>query len=173
MRKDTPRYTKKDEPIRMTPGILDAETYGVRTTASDMVRFIEANMGRIDLDDDVRKAVTETHTGYYSVGAMTQDLIWEQYAYPVDLDDLLAGNSTDVSYKPNAATEITPPLPPRKDVWINKTGSTNGFGAYVAFVPEKGLGIVLLANKNYPVDARVTAAHRILTKLGGSAPPGD
>ncbi len=166
-------YTKKDEPIRMTPGILDAETYGVRTTASDMVRFIEANMGRIALDDDVQKAVTETHTGYYRIGAMTQDLIWEQYAYPVDLDDLLAGNSAEVSYKPNVVTEITPPLSPREDVWINKTGSTNGFGAYVAFVPVKGLGIVLLANKNYPADARVTAAHQILTKLGGDAHPGN
>jgi beta-lactamase class C len=166
-------YTRKDEPIRMTSGVLDAEAYGVRTTAGDMVRFIEANMGRIDLDDDVRKAVTATHTGYYRVGAMTQDLIWEQYAYPVDLDDLLAGNSAEVSQKPNAATEITPPLSPREDVWINKTGSTNGFGAYVAFVPEKKLGIVLLANKNYPVDARVTAAHQILTKLGDAAQPGN
>jgi beta-lactamase class C len=164
-------YTKKDEPIRMTPGILDAQAYGVRTTASDIVRFIEANMGRIDLDDDVQKAVTETHTGYYRVGAMTQDLIWEQYAYPVDLDDLLTGNSDEVSYKPNAVTEIAPPLSPRKDVWINKTGSTNGFGAYVAFVPAKGLGIVLLANKNYPMDARVTAAHQILTKLDSDAQP--
>ncbi len=159
-------YTKKDEPIRMTPGVLDAEAYGVRTTAGDLVRFIEANMGRIDLDDDVQKAVTATHTGYYRIGAMTQDLIWEQYTYPVALDDLLIGNSAQVSYKPNAVTEITPPLSPRDDVWINKTGSTNGFGAYVAFVPEKSLGIVLLANKNYPVDARVTAAHQILVKLG-------
>lgn len=164
-------YTKKDQPIRMTPGVLDSEAYGVRTTAGDLVRFIEANIGRLDLDADVQKAIAETHTGHYKLGAMTQDLIWEQYEYPVELKDLLTGNSPQVSYKPNAVSTIDPPMPPRKDVWINKTGSTNGFGAYIAFVPQKELGIVLLANKNYPMDARVTAAYRILTELSGPLGP--
>ena len=70
-----------------------------------------------------------------------------------------------MAFHATLVTEIKPPEKPREDVWINKTGSTNGFGAYVAFVPEKRLGIVILANKNYPNDVRVTAAYNILTAI--------
>jgi beta-lactamase class C len=135
-----------------------------------MLRFVEANLGLIPFDENLQGAITATHIGYYGVGSMTQDLIWEQYRYPVDLADLLAGNSPKVSYEANPVVRIDPPSPPQDDVLINKTGSTNGFGTYVAFVPGKKIGIVLLANKNYPIDARVTAAYEILTGLNGRTP---
>ena len=158
-------YTDEDSPVRMKPGLLWQEAYGIRSTAADMTRFLRANMGLIPLDPQLQRAITATHTGYFEAGVMTQDLIWEQYPYPADLSTLLAGNSYAMIFKATPATRISPPERPRQDVWINKTGSTNGFGAYVAFIPAKRLGIVILANKSYPIDARVTAAYQILSTL--------
>lgn len=158
-------YTKQGAPIRLGRGMLWAQAYGVKTTAGDMLRFIEANMHLAAVDDTWQRAVTQTHTGYYRAGPMTQDLIWEQYASPVALDALLQGNSAAVILNPTPVSRIVPPQAPSKDVWINKTGSTNGFGAYVAFVPRQQLGIVLLANKNFPIDERVRAAYRILSAI--------
>ena len=149
----------------MTEGVLSSEAYGVKTTAADLIRFVQANMNMIKLDEKVQRAITDTHTGYFQAGVITQDLIWEQYPYPVELKTLLEGNSSRMAMEATPATSITPPQQPRKDVWINKTGSTNGFGAYVAFIPQKQIGIVILANKNYPNEDRVTIAHRILTQF--------
>jgi beta-lactamase class C len=158
-------YTKDGAPIRMAPGVLSSEAYGVKTTAADMIRFVEANMDLIQVDEKLQRAIVNTHTGYFKAGPMTQDLIWEQYPYPVTLNALLEGNSSAMVLNATPVVEIKPPQDPKDDVWINKTGSTNGFGAYVAFIPQKRLGIVILANKNFPIDARVTAAYQILTSL--------
>jgi beta-lactamase class C len=158
-------YTDADKPRRMSLGPLEAEAYGIRTTAPDMLRFVDANMNLIHLNETFGQAIMKTHTGYYRIGTMTQDLIWEQYDYPVPLAALLQGNSAAVIFEEQKVRAIDPPSRPSKNVWINKTGSTSGFGAYVAFVPQKMMGIVLLANKSYPIEARVTAAYRILTRL--------
>ncbi|OWV84767.1 class C beta-lactamase [Rhizobium sp. N122] len=157
-------YKRSGEPARMTPALLSAEAYGVKSTAGDMIRFVGANMGLVKLDEKLQQAVTDTHIGYFKAGAMTQDLIWEQYAYPAALNDVLEGNSPAM-LKTMPVSQLQPPMQPRDDVWINKTGSTNGFGAYVAFIPRGRLGIVILANKNYPNEDRVAAAYQILTAL--------
>lgn len=160
-------YKRTGEPARLTPAILSSEAYGVRSTATDMIRFVNANMGLEKLDGKLQQAIANTHAGYFSVGAMTQDMIWEQYAYPAALKTLIETNSGAL-LKTVPVSEISPPMKPRGDVFINKTGSTNGFGAYVAFIPEQKLGIVILANKNYPNEDRVAVAYEILNGLKSS-----
>lgn len=158
-------YTDNQTPIRMKPGMLADEAYGVRTTASDMLRFVQENIDPSDLPRTVRQAILQTHTGYFHAGPMTQDLIWEQYPYPVPLPTLQDGNSPNMIFKPMRVTAIDPPQPPTQNAWLNKTGSTNGFATYVAFVPSQRVGVVLLANKSYPIADRVSAAYRILASV--------
>jgi len=162
-------YSKANKPIRANPGVFDSETYGVRTSAADLIRFVEANIHPHSLEPSMRRAVEGTHLGYFKIGDMTQGLGWEQYAYPVTLGRLLAGNSETMSRKPNAATQLSAPHEPSAPTLFNKTGSTNGFGAYALFVPAKKIGLVMLANKNFPIPARVTAAHAVLEALAAEA----
>lgn len=157
-------YSKEEKPIRVTPGVLAAEAYGIKTGSADLLKFVEANMG-YQGDAAVKSALALTHTGFYSVGEMSQGLGWESYAYPVTEQALLVGNSPAVSLKANPVTRFAAPKAMGEQVLYNKTGSTNGFGSYVAFVPAKGIGIVMLANRNYPIEARVKAAHAILRQL--------
>jgi len=161
-------YTADGSPVRLAPRLLWSEAYGIRATAADVLVFLEANMKMLTLGAELQRAITETHRGYFKSGSLTQDLIWEQYPKPVKLKALLKGNSRAMLFGTMPAAALTPPEPPRNDVWIDKTGSTNGFGAYVAFVPERRSGIVILTNRNVPIAARVRAAYAIMGSLGGS-----
>jgi beta-lactamase class C len=156
-------YSRDDRPIRVSRALLADEAYGVKSNAVDMIRFLEVNMGIGSVPEKVAQALRATHRGYFRSGELIQDLIWEQYPYPVALDKLVAGNT--MNQKVHPATAIDPPMAPQKDMIINKTGSTLGFGAYVAFIPGRKVGIVMLANKGYPNEARVKAAHQVLSRL--------
>lgn len=158
-------YDKVNKPRRVKPDVFAAQSYGVKSSAADMIRFVQANIDPSRLAGNMRRAVEATQVGYFAVGQMVQGLGWEQYPYPVKLDRLLAGNSTTMALEPNAAIQLTPPQAPSGPTLFNKTGSTGGFSNYAAFVPEKKIGIVLLANKSVPVSDRIKAAHAILEQL--------
>jgi beta-lactamase class C len=157
--------SKSGKPVRVNPGVFDSEAYGVKTTATDMLAFLEANIDSARLDEIFRRAVAATHKGYYQVGPMTQGLGWESYPWPISRARLVDGNSPDMAFKANRAEKLDPPLAESPDRLFNKTGSTNGFGAYAVFIPAKATGLVMLANRGYPNPVRVEAAHRILTAL--------
>ncbi|AVF61535.1 class C beta-lactamase [Vibrio diabolicus] len=157
-------YSSEGKPVRVNPGILDAQAYGIKSTSLDMLQYIEANMGQAQLNSDIENALERTHTKYFDTDTFTQAVGWEGYDYPVSLSQLLKGNSSDVilNTKPVQAS-VSGTL--GRDVWYNKTGSTGGFGAYVAYVPSEKIGIVILANKNYPNAERVEAAYNIISSV--------
>ncbi|HCR1708707.1 TPA: PDC family class C beta-lactamase, partial [Pseudomonas aeruginosa] len=155
-------YGKDDRPLRVGPGPLDAEGYGVKTSAADLLRFVDANLHPERLDRPWAQALDATHRGYYKVGDMTQGLGWEAYDWPISLKRLQAGNSTPMALQPHRIARLPAPQALEGQRLLNKTGSTNGFGAYVAFVPGRDLGLVILANRNYPNAERVKIAYAIL-----------
>lgn len=157
-------YNKNNEPVRVTPGAFDAEAYGIKSTAKDMVRFIQGNLQMVALDETMENAIKGTHKGQYSVSTFTQALGWEKYPLSSSLDELLQGNSNEVILNPQPISFFGDALD-TESVWVNKTGSTGGFGAYIVFIPEKKTGVIILANKNYPNFERVKLAYNILSTL--------
>lgn len=158
-------YDKQDKPVRVSPGALDSEAYGIKTSAHDLARYVLANMHPQTLEQPLQQAIATTHSGYYRVDGMTQALGWEYYPYPISLQALIDGNSTPMALQPHAASWFTQPQAQPANVLYNKTGSTGGFGAYVAYVPSQDNGVVILANRNYPNAERVKVAHAILSAL--------
>lgn len=154
--------------VHMQAGPLAEPTYGVRTTASDLLRFVRVNMDPSALAPALRRAVEMTQVGHFRAGPLVQGLGWEQYPYPTSREWLLGGNSEEMIFQAQPAQRLSgrPGDGPRL---FDKTGSTGGFGAYVAFVPSRRVGIVLLANRNYPIPARIEAAWSILRDVAPDA----
>lgn len=65
-------YNKQDQPVRLNPGVLADEAYGIKTTAVDLLRFVETNMQQHSVPARLQQAIDSTHTGYFDVGPMTQ-----------------------------------------------------------------------------------------------------
>lgn len=158
-------YDKQDQAVRLNPGMLADEAYGVKSSVRDLARYLDASMAVVSVEPVWRNALDATHVGYYRVGAITQALIWEHYDNPVALDTLIQGNANAMAYDTHPTEPMRPMQPPTSTGWVNKTGATGGFGAYLAFVPARKQGIVILANKNYPNEARVRLAYEILGAL--------
>ena len=156
---------RDDKAVRVTPGALDAEAYGLKSSATDMLRFIDANLHPDQLPAPLRQAISSTHRGYYQVGDMTQALGWERYAYPISLKKLQAGNSAEMALQPQTVARFSVPRPAEGDLLLNKTGSTNGFGAYILLLPARDTGLVILANRNYPNAERVRLALQLLESI--------
>ena len=159
-------YNKANEPIRVGKGVLDAEAYGVKSSASDMLAFLDAELGTRSVSGELQKAFERTRTGQFKTAYFSQAMVWEEYPWPVKLDQMVAGNSPDFILKPQPVEKIAEPAKPGESTILNKTGSTNGFGGYVAMIPQKKLGIVVLANRNYPNEARIRATYALITSLG-------
>jgi beta-lactamase class C len=159
-------YNEANKPGRVhADQVLAPETYGVKSSASDMIRYVQLNIDPTALDAPVRRAIDGTHVGYLRAGELVQGLGWEQFSWPISQERLLSGNSEQMIWEGNPAQLLAKPQLPVGPTLFDKTGSTSNFGAYVAFVPAQRIGVVILANRNYPIPARVKAGYAILEHL--------
>lgn len=90
---------------------------GVRSTSADMLQYLKANMGALNISPQLSAAMNLTEQGYFNVNSnFTQGLSWQ------------LKNIQNLNV-------------------INKNGMNQGFNTYVAMVPQQKIAIVVLANK--------------------------
>ncbi|MGL4675199.1 MAG: class C beta-lactamase, partial [Wohlfahrtiimonas sp.] len=155
-----------NKPVRVSQAPLADETYGIKTTIVDLARWAQINMHPTIVDEQfLQQGIALALHRYYQIGNMYQGLGWEMYNLPLNEEIIVKNSDNAEALAPRDAKEITPPIQNIQSSWVHKTGATGGFGAYIAFVPEKDFGIVILANKNYPNIERVKVALKIFNEL--------
>lgn len=158
-------YNRNGEPVRMDMGVIGEESYGVKSSVADLARYLGIQMQLVKTGRDLSKALALTRKGHFKTEFYVQDLVWEQYSLPVAADTLMRGNSRRMIREDHPVEPIRPPLAPQQNVLINKTGATGGFSTYVAFIPEKRFGFVMLANRQFANEVRVQMLLDVLQAL--------
>ena len=82
----------------------------------------------------------------------------------MDASDLAAGNAPEMALSPQPMTKVKAHQLDGS-VFLNKTGSTNGFGSYLAMVPSRKIVVFVLANRNYPNAVRAEASVELIERF--------
>ena len=114
---------REGKAVHVSPGMLDAEAYGVKTNVKDMASWLIANMKPDSLEaPSLKQGIALAQSRYWRVGAMYQGLGWEMLNWPVDAKTVVGGSDNKVALAPLPVAEVNPPAPPVKASWVHKTG---------------------------------------------------
>lgn len=134
--------------------------YSLKATISDMSEFLAAAIGLPNTPENIKKAMHNTQTPRVGTGSMQQGLAWQVHSL----------HDENIKHEPENLNLGPLPvywLPKEQQIYkanvlLDKTGSTGGFRSYIAVIPEKKLGVVILLNKYISNGAVVTAGRTII-----------
>jgi beta-lactamase class C len=134
--------------------------YSLKATISDMSKFLAAAVGLSNTPENIKKAMHNTQTPRVDIGSMQQGLVWQVHSLQ---DDNLKHEPENLNLGPLPVNWLPKEQQIYKtNVLLDKTGGTGGFRSYIAVIPEKKLGVVILLNKYIPNGAIVTAGRTII-----------
>ena len=158
-------YDKNGNPIQPASLGIFPTAYGIKASAGDMQKFLGAAIGLQGTPERILYPMRMTQAVYVRVPDKLQGLGWQIHAItPADIQELL-----HIERKKNSRNlpveEIYEKPTFNGDSLIDKTGSTNGFRCYIALIPNKKTGIVILTNRAMNDNSIVETGREILFKL--------
>jgi beta-lactamase class C len=157
-------YDKTGDPIHPTEPRFFKAAYGLKMMAGDMQKFLGAAIGLPGTPPRVMWPMRLTQSIYVKYADQLQGLGWSIHPLSDNhLSALLQKNQAN--FGPARVQTIYERPLYDGNALIDKTGETNGFRAYIAVIPNKKTGIVILANKNVPRAVIVKTGRELLFKL--------
>lgn len=143
-------YTATGIPSRSPQSGQLAGSWAMKASVNDMAQYLRLALGLDDMPEKLVTAMKITQTAYFENGNYNQSgLAW--YINPLDKVSKTELLKVVDSSHPRKRTEtpVNPISNPKfnENALIEKTGSTNGFRAYIGVIPAQKIGIVILVNR--------------------------
>ncbi len=141
-------------------GLLPAAG-SIKASANDMRHFLSAAIGLPGTPETIFYPIRMTETAYVELPHDLQGLGWVVNSLtPERVDDLV--EKPVIKTRAIKVKEVYTKPMFDGDALIDKTGMTNGFRAYIALIPNKKTGIVILANRAVTNNDIVSVGRKIL-----------
>jgi beta-lactamase class C len=158
-------YDKRGNPVnQMQWGVFPAAG-GLKLSANDMQRFLSAAIGLPGTSARIFYPMRMTETAYVRLSDRMQGLGWQIHLLSESKVSSLLNEPESMGFGPLPVIEIFDKPVYTGDALIDKTGATDGFSAYIALIPNKKSGVVILTNRYVSRGAIVNAGRDILFKL--------
>ena len=147
-------------PINALPGY-----WAVKATGHDMLLFLKAAIGLPGTPPAILAAMRLSQKSFVATKGMMQGLGWQ--IHPITfISQFTLLHSAAVSHiGPFPAVQLPESQQIfRADNLIDKTGSMDGFRAYIAVIPARRSGIVLMVNRGVSNGAMMNVGRYILFK---------
>jgi beta-lactamase class C len=139
-----------------------------KASAGDMQRFLSAAIGLPGTPERILYPMRMTQAVYVELPNKMQGLGWE--VHPLDKQYISALLKTEDKLESRDVLEVYKKPIYSGEMLIDKTGGTDGFRSYIAVIPDKKTGIVILVNKFIPGGGIARAGREILFKLNNIKP---
>jgi len=139
----------------------------LKASAEDMQKFLSASIGLPNTPDSIFYPIRMTQSAYLAVKGSAMGLGWVIHDMSSANLKILRNGDDGLGIQALPVEEVYPDPVFIGTNLIDKTGTTDGFRSYIAVLPSKKSGIVILANHHAKDKAIVVAAREILFKLNG------
>lgn len=135
----------------------------MKSSGKDMLQFLQVAITLADTPKTIVKAMHITQTAYVNIAQTKQGLSWVIYPLADHSKSKLLAPPKNMDMGPIPAKQLDKPTFEENSL-IDKTGATEGFRSYIAVIPNKQLGVVILANRYVSNGEIIKVGREILLK---------
>lgn len=158
-------YTATGALARSPSAGLIPASWALKSSIEDMAKYLQAAVGDPNTPNEILKAMQVAQTPYVQIlnNLNQEGLGWS--IVPLENLDKLLDITREKTQPPIKVVVIDNPKF-NKHALIEKTGATDGFRSYIAVIPEREVGIVILTNRFTPShDDLPNMGRKLLTSL--------
>ena len=163
-------YDKSGVPVKPIEMSLFPAAGAMKASANDMQHFLSAAIGLPGTPERIFYPMRLTQTAFVRLADKDQGLGWQIHPITTQTMPRLLNEPDSMNFGPVPVAEIYDKPTYNGNALIDKTGATDGFRTYVAVIPNKKSGIVILTNKYVSNGQLVNTGRELLFKLANVTP---